>query len=288
MKHGWQKTRIESADTGSMRLRQGTAVCFCCGRMPIPCGGIGTSSIREHPCFIRGSSSCDVLTPGRQSPVRGAFTLIELLVVIAILAILAALLLPSLRASRERGRLASCASSLRQIYLGLEMYADDNNEFYPKAIGNGIWGSSNDTEIGWLQRISPYVKDRRVFRCPGQPSGYENDFSYFLGSRAAYVAAGNQFAPFNRKDLKFPAHYVLSGDSAYPSFDGIDTDKDNYTQDCLFTWNQSRRRAGLYHLGRVNVLFADGHVRAFTSFEGSEMTYSYDQPGLDFDLTEPK
>ncbi|MFZ4695585.1 MAG: H-X9-DG-CTERM domain-containing protein [Verrucomicrobiia bacterium] len=46
--------------------------------------------------------------------------------------------------------------------------------------------------------------------------------------------------------------------------------------------------AGFYHLGRVNVLFADGHVRAFNSFEGSEMTYSYDQPGLDFDLTEPK
>ena len=208
--------------------------------------------------------------------------------VIAIIAILAALLLPSLRASRERGRLSSCANNLRQVYLGLEMYADENSEYYPRAIGGGDWGSTNDLSIGWLQRIHPYVKGMKVYRCPGQPAGFENDFSYFLGSRAAYVAAGNQFAPFNRKDLKLPAQYILSGDSAYPNFDGSDTDKDNYTQDCLFTWNQSRQRAKLYHFGRVNVLFADGHVRAFTSFEGPEMTYSYDQPGVDFDLADPK
>lgn len=215
-----------------------------------------------------------------------AFTLIELLGVIAILAILAALLAPALRGARERGRLASCANNLRQVYLGLELYADENAEFYPKAIGGGVWESADEVSIGWMQRIHPYVKGRRVYRCPGQPAGFENDFSYFLGSRAAFLAAGNHFAPFNRKDLLLPAQYILSGDSAWPRFDPNDTDKDNYTQDCLFTWSQSRRRAKLHHMGRVNILFADGHVRAFTGFEGSEMTYAYDRSGVDFDLEE--
>jgi prepilin-type N-terminal cleavage/methylation domain-containing protein len=60
------------------------------------------------------------------------FTLIELLVVIAIIAILAALLLPSLNMGRELAKRISCAGNMRQIYLAETMYSNDYNSRLPR------------------------------------------------------------------------------------------------------------------------------------------------------------
>jgi prepilin-type N-terminal cleavage/methylation domain-containing protein/prepilin-type processing-associated H-X9-DG protein len=72
-------------------------------------------------------------TRQRRAVFVSAFTLIELLVVIAIIAILAALLMPSLKQALEKGRRAACSSNTHQITVGLVMYANDHDGYLPRS-----------------------------------------------------------------------------------------------------------------------------------------------------------
>jgi hypothetical protein len=109
--------------------------------------------------------------------------LIELLVVIAILAVLAALLLPGLQRARETARRAACANNIRQLYMAMMGYGNDQKMWLP--IRPDLGGGINVDQIGWdnitanylgepidyISKVAhdllPYLnQDRRIFRCP--------------------------------------------------------------------------------------------------------------------------
>ncbi|HLV80529.1 MAG TPA: prepilin-type N-terminal cleavage/methylation domain-containing protein [Chthonomonadaceae bacterium] len=106
------------------------------------------------------------------------FTLIELLVVIAIIAILAAILFPVFAQAREKARVATCVSNLKQFNLSLLMYVQDYDETMPIGfktsylIGPLTSQLSGLPERGVHAQISPYVKNHGVFHCPDD-AGFE-------------------------------------------------------------------------------------------------------------------
>jgi prepilin-type N-terminal cleavage/methylation domain-containing protein/prepilin-type processing-associated H-X9-DG protein len=96
---------------------------------------------------------------------KKGFTLIELLVVIAIIAILAAILFPVFARAREKARQTSCMSNVKQLQLGILMYAQDFDEMLPNEDYNyGLGGGDGDGS--WRGVVFPYVKNTQLFICP--------------------------------------------------------------------------------------------------------------------------
>ncbi len=109
------------------------------------------------------------------------FTLIELLMVIGIIALLMAILIPTLNRAKEQAKNMVCTANLRQYALAGTMYLDDNDDHFADPhkflLGEGsgrasgchwcnadIWRRAQENnEMGPMW---PYLKDKDVHLCP--------------------------------------------------------------------------------------------------------------------------
>ena len=193
---------------------------------------------------------------------KGAFTLIELLVVIAIIAILAAILFPVFARARENARRSSCQSNLKQIGLGILQYAQDYDEKLPSRVNFGT------QQQNWREVIQPYIKSTQLFSCPSNTGNTETTYPRYdlNGPKRSYSCNGtvtniggtppmeNDGISASLAELGSSAQIVVVAESdpvwAFPEVN------------LAGTVAEAQRDSFKGHLGTVNFLFADGHVKA--------------------------
>jgi prepilin-type N-terminal cleavage/methylation domain-containing protein/prepilin-type processing-associated H-X9-DG protein len=197
---------------------------------------------------------------------RNGFTLIELLVVVAIIAILAALLLPALSKAREKARQAVCMSNLKQLGIGLLIYAQDFDGWTPYN-----WDGKNGwNDILWAGKYFPgtatNLRSRELFACPSGPKlgGAFHNETYGIrveGTDSCMnwrIAGGTAIIYRNLGSAPVVTSYR-------PSTFAFVGDSQNSSKRQAYYWifaggATCTLRLCARHSGKANILFGDGHV----------------------------
>jgi len=228
---------------------------------------------------------------------RAEFTLIELLVVIAIIAILAAILLPTLQSARMRARTSNCMNNQKQVVQTLNSYSADNADLIPCQPDTNQWNwllyqkgyiknYKNLKSVTWIFCPEVFPEDMSVSDalnlCYGMwmlgrdGKSFVSDWQKKNGDVLLSAASGANptwYSCYRAGKLKSPSRTVLLGDSG------------NRNKPYQGSWMMTRGGSDAYYKPwaparrhdnrRVNMIFFDGHAAAPDIGELNELTNNF-------------
>lgn len=211
-----------------------------------------------------------------------AFTLIELLVVVSIVALLLAVLLPSLRQAREQGKMAVCAGNLRQIGTAIHAYASEHGGYIPRGpepahpfdfaantlatnqlwIGAGGFGPPPAHPLrynGLGPLLGTTIRDARVYFCPADDNFNLQEEEPKIGTSA------DAYGSYLYRQLDHLPEYAATGQLDRM---GINDVGGRLVPVEALALDANSLGPGMFHhtnhrSRRVNIMFRDASVRAF-------------------------
>lgn len=252
--------------------------------------------IKQYPGKATRAYRCRRIRRASAPRVNG-FTLIELLVVVAIIAVLIAILLPSLQVARNQAKITVCMAHLHTIGSGFSMYLHDNNDMYYEAVegsgrpnrefaqgGRPLEGSTVD-----VRPLNEYMGDEEVFKCLGDRgraavpwSEISNSIWDFAGTSYRFNAYGipekwlpqqavnpNRNIANNATRVRFSDRFIVMADFniadiMWESTSGFVSGMYGITG----LQGSANFHSPLYGNPTSNVLFQDGHCTYETEIHG--------------------
>ena len=230
------------------------------------------------------------LRPRSAGGASAAFTLVELLVVVAVVALLAAILGPSLKKARNLAMESACKANLRLWGIGFLAYASDHHGYLPHPDGQEREVKGTDTgNEGYMDLVPPYMGERPrceypsghkpthgFWQCPAarvapglssRPNGYfsyamnsylAHDFNFGLAwgvdPQPSFLFMGRVVAPA-RTILMF--EQTLNPQMGYNGAGGLNSAGQYGAEDARAV---TERHAHIFGGTGGNVLYLDGHV----------------------------
>ena len=247
-----------------------------------------------------------------------AFTLVELLVVIAVITILCALIFPAVSSAKSKARRTVCLNHLREIALGIRMYADDSSDASPSPGSAAAQTNYLSLFSAYKELMKSYVgvngtsRPNKMFTCPAD--NYYPSFVLPGGTNVFYVRQSLHEHPvFDYSSYAFNGGdnvtRILGPDKVVvdsPGLTGLKLSSVNQPARTLLVteasalapwswhkpvWPDLRTEAMTYNNALNMVAYVDGHVsyiriywnRELFFAKGASFAMSYDPPaGYDY------
>lgn len=220
-------------------------------------------------------------------PARAGFTLVELLVVIGIIALLIAILLPTLSSARASANAIKCASNQRQMGLALTLYTIDYEGTYPQRLLPSEANLLGDNDLSWRTLLQRYFDEvNELLVCPSNPNNEtESADPGFMISYACNFNWGGDVRPPDWRTSQG------GGIFAQPNATGVKVSQVLRASEVIafmecwqMPWTALLIDSTFYkdklwsgHRGSANYAFADGHVEPLRPLETTRNWYREDR-----------